>query len=310
MLIALKNNEDRVIATESEKDGNYTCPGCNEQVILKKGRIVIHHFSHKPLNDCSYGNGESQLHLRTKLSIFNHLKTKNVENVELEKPLGSNRPDVYFEKDGLRIAIEVQISSLSLELIEKRTRLYHEKNIHVFWISPIEELQSQLINGQIIAKSWQKFIHGLYYGKIFYWDKDFVTGISIKPAESWIEQTDWGGGYYKTLKRRKNVSIDKNSYNLPEDFICDIRSKWNEVPSAHIMRLLNFEEKYKISIEKPHEHKWYYYNNTFYCEFCPLSHTKCSIELYNRIPSLCSEEKRDILKLFLKLFPEIKFDLN
>ena len=47
-----------------------------------------------------------------------------VSNAALERPLGTNRPDVSAYINGVPVAIEVQISSLSLDTITCRTIEY------------------------------------------------------------------------------------------------------------------------------------------------------------------------------------------
>jgi competence protein CoiA len=54
----------RVEAAEALRGLNYCCPGCSKTVILKKGRIKIAHFAHKPPADCLLAAGETLAHLR------------------------------------------------------------------------------------------------------------------------------------------------------------------------------------------------------------------------------------------------------
>ena len=37
----------RVYITRAEKDGKYFCPFCNDEMIVRKGRIMAWHFAHK-----------------------------------------------------------------------------------------------------------------------------------------------------------------------------------------------------------------------------------------------------------------------
>lgn len=47
MLIALLN-QTRITAAAAERGREYRCPNCSKPLVLKKGRVVIHHFAHKP----------------------------------------------------------------------------------------------------------------------------------------------------------------------------------------------------------------------------------------------------------------------
>ena len=69
MLKASTTNKE-VLSMEVEKeDGPFFCPSCRGKVILKKGRIKIPHFAHKPPVTCIYGKGESEIHYKAKLEI-------------------------------------------------------------------------------------------------------------------------------------------------------------------------------------------------------------------------------------------------
>lgn len=114
------------------------CPVCNEQVILKLGKINAHHAAHKPGVKCIVTEPESVLHLNTKLYIAKQLesatrlltnnrcdaeifKCKNTQfvvlaedwnGVEVETIFDSRRPDIALVRDGeIILAIEVRVSN-------------------------------------------------------------------------------------------------------------------------------------------------------------------------------------------------------
>jgi hypothetical protein len=65
-----------LIANKSDK---YICPDCKKDLILKKGNIRIHHFSHiKDDNPCNYYSrpSESQIHKDAKMLLKNVLDNK------------------------------------------------------------------------------------------------------------------------------------------------------------------------------------------------------------------------------------------
>jgi competence protein CoiA len=97
----------------SKAHGPFKCPDCGDEVILKTGRST-NHFAHvNPLAGL-YAENESEEHRRCKMEIFLALqKEPNVRNVVLERPLGTNRPDVSATINGVPVAIEVQISALT-----------------------------------------------------------------------------------------------------------------------------------------------------------------------------------------------------
>ena len=111
MLTAKRNLSLRVVlARDSERvEAPFTCPGCEKEVVLHKGQIVVHHFKHKPPVTWSRGQGESLDHMRAKLAIYDALLTEaNVDEVELEKDFGISVADVYANISGVAVAIEIQ----------------------------------------------------------------------------------------------------------------------------------------------------------------------------------------------------------
>lgn len=139
MLSALENNNP-INAIDANKSISYTCPCCNEKVILKKGNIKIHHFSHSKNSNCNYNiwcekENESDEHKKQKLDIYNALKLEGMKNVILEYWLGDCRPDIYYENlDGKRCAIEIQKSEITEELLIQRTQKINNHDIAVLWI--------------------------------------------------------------------------------------------------------------------------------------------------------------------------------
>jgi len=111
----------------SKSGDQFVCPECSEQVVLKMGNRRVNHFAHAVPLTCKFALGESDAHRECKLEIYRALRaTPGVSNVGLEQPLPFGRPDVCARIKGVPVAIEVQISSLSIETIQKRTIEYGE----------------------------------------------------------------------------------------------------------------------------------------------------------------------------------------
>ena len=47
MFYALNKDGIRIDAYEADKNEQYTCPICNNRVILKRGSVNIDHFAHE-----------------------------------------------------------------------------------------------------------------------------------------------------------------------------------------------------------------------------------------------------------------------
>ena len=80
---------------ESKRNAPFLCLDCGEEVVLKTGRRRINHFAHANPIACKFAEGESEAHRYCKLEIYEALlRTPGVIDAALERPLGSNRPDV------------------------------------------------------------------------------------------------------------------------------------------------------------------------------------------------------------------------
>jgi len=127
MLSAYDTHNDSILAKEAHKEsGPYHCLECSEEVFLKRGSVKIAHFAHFPNSLCPYaGEPESILHSNVKLEIYDALTAEpGVTKLQLERPLKEVRPDISFLYEGRSIALEVQISPLSLDDLIRRTTAY------------------------------------------------------------------------------------------------------------------------------------------------------------------------------------------
>lgn len=118
------------------KNEVFYCPSCRGRVCLKVGQIKRPHFAHHRNRICqAFSEGETVEHLEGKLQLATYLKISE-KNVQLEAYLPGlqQRPDILFERDNRKIAIEFQCSSISIEKIVERTQGYLNANYEVIWI--------------------------------------------------------------------------------------------------------------------------------------------------------------------------------
>lgn len=87
MLVAQLDTR-RIEAREAARGPDYRCPECGRMVILKKGRIVTHHFAHKPPVDCAWGRGESHAHREAK-TLFRDEFARRGYRTEVEHEIAS-----------------------------------------------------------------------------------------------------------------------------------------------------------------------------------------------------------------------------
>lgn len=123
------------------KANDCVCQLCNAPVILKAGLIKQHHFAHKSLCTSTYeSHPESPAHLAGKRFLSENLRSFFQEyqqtTIEFEVPI----PEVKRIADllvtfpqGWRIAHEVQLASITVENLQKRTDDYALAGIDVVW---------------------------------------------------------------------------------------------------------------------------------------------------------------------------------
>lgn len=256
MLVANNQNNERCIAWETEKKSQtFTCPECSGIVILKKGKIKEHHFAHKPPFNCTYGVGESQLHLKVKREIYTELKNHpECSKCELERRLDGVYPDISLYIGNTPVVIEVQKSVIDIDLIMSRTRQYYKLGCYILWVLPtnqpkpfnhlirkLNEDGSLSEKEMIVArpKQWEKYLHTLYYGRLYYWQEGAVlTPYHFEKVEQYVkesgyewynengeEESEYWKGYPKTLKAIKYFSKGKK-INIADDFNKISRKNW------------------------------------------------------------------------------------
>jgi competence protein CoiA len=247
MLSAKRKSDGKIVTAyfSSKFDGPFACLQCNEEVFLKSGRRNVDHFAHANPLTCKFATGESVLHRRCKMEIYESLgSAPGVRNVELERPIGINRADVSAEIHGVPVAIEVQISSLSQDTILERTIEYGRNGIYVLWLL---QWTPKLNSQRYTPRLWENWIHACYFGRVYYWLEGLsVVSYHFEPAFRTIEQRSWysesgrkmtAGGYSMRLKRDR-TPVRGSTLNLAEDFKPQDRFWWEghniKVPDAKL----------------------------------------------------------------------------
>lgn len=256
MLTAIRKSDGKkVIGNQIPKNDNetYYCDYCDKEVIHNKSdaRIRIGHFKHKvKSSDCPNNKGESELHLDTKISIYDYIdETEEYLNLELEKWICNKtiRPDVYCEtSDGKKIAIEVQASALTIDTIYSRTHKYYKEGIYVLWVLPFEKRrfiysdpftkeswELRELHDRVKLKEYEIFLLHAYENQLIFWDylEDICYAfIIIKMGQ--YKQADsqyWKDGeeYFHEGKVAKTIrSLGRKHYNveLSEFKLCDLNA--------------------------------------------------------------------------------------
>ncbi len=230
MLVAIMD-DDRVLAREAEKGPTYLCPGCSKEVILKKGRKVIHHFAHKPPVSCSFAAGETLAHLESKQAFLDHFTSLGL-SAEVEHPLDFNgvkaRADVFVSttRKGMPAAIEIQHTNISLDDIERRTANYSKLGVAVGWVPLINldklDIETGSKGGWVVKryspKPFEKWVHGFNYGNVWYyeystgalWQAELASYEIEVPVSEWYEPGGNQvvvGGYSRYSKRWRTLKL-------------------------------------------------------------------------------------------------------
>lgn len=131
MYIALNSQKIRVAAIEAVDNGQYYCPVCHHEVILRNGHIRNAHFAHR-VGDCSdsWNYDMSEWH-RHKQELF----PVECQEVVIESHGTVHRADVLVED----VVIEFQHSSISSSEFIDRNAFYNELGYRVAWVFDVTE---------------------------------------------------------------------------------------------------------------------------------------------------------------------------
>ncbi len=162
----------------------------------------------------------------------------------LERSLGEVRPDVSADINGVPVAIEVQISSLSVETIMQRTIDYFRKGIYVLWLL---QWTPKLDAPRYTPTIWEKWIHAAYFGRVYYWTGGLnVVAYRFEPSFQTVPRKSWYGsdgkkmtaGSYSVKSKRHRSALRGETLNLTTDFAPTQRYWWEgngvKVPDARL----------------------------------------------------------------------------
>jgi len=178
------------------KNIHYFCCDCQQKVLFVDSRLKIKHFRHKTKSECD-PEPETQIHIQMKKYLAESLKAKP-ENIEVN--LKWAKPDLFFNG----FAIEVQHSKISYETFITRTKNYTLNQIPVIWIFDKSFLGLSSQPGKILRKA-----HELYYGRVYLFSNDKIIPAHFNSMTRYIEPTNFGGGYFRYSKRKKEIVYGK-----------------------------------------------------------------------------------------------------
>ncbi len=115
-----------------KKQGPFSCPGCQQEVRLRQGQVMLPHFAHVSKDKCHYfSENESVEHLSLKAALYDVLCRSEKVQVEASLPKIGQIADLLVND---QLALEVQCSSLSQERLRQRTKAYRLHGYQVLWL--------------------------------------------------------------------------------------------------------------------------------------------------------------------------------
>lgn len=269
MLVAALDG-DRVEAEIAERGLTYNCPKCKRLVILKRGRIKIAHFAHKPPTDCTWVRGETLAHLEAKKLCRDAFRARGLR-AEFEVVVPSlpsdRRADVMiWSPSNVRVAIEFQHSNIGIEAIEKRAFSYAREGIAQAWVPFLRGKQAErrrdgddgdMFIEQYRARPFERWAHAFHFGRLWFYDprnKNLWRG-HFDEHHIWVEESSWydedgeeqyAGGFHRVSKRWKDLTL-WGPYSLDQVKIRLSRRKaWStkryNIPAGRVARFVSDNE--------------------------------------------------------------------
>lgn len=130
MLIALDENNERIIASRAKKRQRYYCQGCGELLSLKSGEIRRPHFAHKNGSACEYTANKTEWH-------FEWQECFGLENAEKSFSLSRHKHVADIQIGDT--VIEFQHSSIDCSEILARNEFYFAWGLKTIWVFDVRD---------------------------------------------------------------------------------------------------------------------------------------------------------------------------
>ena len=233
MYIANDEHGVQILAHNAVKSGRYFCPVCETPVVLKAGSIKVPHFSHHHILQCSryLYKRESLLHLKLKHDLYLELNRYYATAMEYYLESIEQIPDLLIERD---LALEIQLSRISPELILSRTEGYYKLGMRVMWLLDQKEIKTE---GQYIY---------LNHFQLSTMTNDNIYTVNTET----LAVTAWHIGHTAGLNR---FTYKKEQVDLNEILTYKSTVEWEETYTLakSVMKHLIQREKAKKSVLNP-----------------------------------------------------------
>lgn len=213
MLRAINICQESVLAQTAKKGEIYHCPYCDEEVILRQGRIRISHFAHQTSTTCPLSITESIGHIEMK-SYISQMLSVRYPSINIEVPVGNKIVDIVIRDSSNRgYAIECQYSPTTVRELEERTRFLNANQLSAIWVWSSKRFKPY---GDGEWKIPQDILncHKLAFGRVYYFDHNSkkLLAAHFEPATRWRDEAynqngELVGGYEVILKTVRNIKF-------------------------------------------------------------------------------------------------------
>jgi Competence protein CoiA-like family len=133
----LADKQWRALEIENRRARHLRMPCCSAQVTLKRSRLGTPFFAHKAVGMCTTA-AETEAHLRLKRMAV-EVARANGWTARTEKtgtsPSGAQwKADVFAQKGKSQVAVEIQWSSQTDEVLMRRQERYRESGVRSLWL--------------------------------------------------------------------------------------------------------------------------------------------------------------------------------
>lgn len=271
MLFAIDEKGQQITAVEAVKGENYFCPVCGSKLTYKAGSVKVAHFSHHQIIDCIryFYKKESIEHLKMKHDLY--LLLSPYLKVAMEYYLADIEqiPDLLVNH---KIALEIQLSRISPELIAERTKGYRSIGMDVIWILQEGDIKiageyvvpshfhlSTMLRGRLVTYDERSSLFYHYHlkhhigGGRWTFDKHVVTIFECLLLQPYIERENHTLSILEIEKIVKREKQARSVLNPTLSFLYQLRLDVRKLP--RYMRVVTTAERYILN--SPIEWKLY-----------------------------------------------------
>lgn len=215
MLLAVDTNGTPIMAGVARRGERYSCPACGAGVVYRQGRWIAPHFAHRPAEPCPYrSEPESAAHLAMKAWVYERFSAEQwVERCQLERVIGDFRTDVWLETDVGPVAVECQVSPVTLFELKEKLEAYTAAKVATLYLIHYSVLATLAEGAELRVPAWVLALHALYRGRLYVGEGNgSLVPIHLAPVlreNTWVE-----GGRLKRLKITRRVQRGDPIQNL------------------------------------------------------------------------------------------------